>query len=91
MGEVLTKVTFERRPGRDMTGMGEELSDRAPQVGANPTGSHKGREWIQVGGVGQTRESLHVGCWKHFGFDWKGSFFLVKPRSGNEDLAPWAQ
>ena len=46
-----------------------------------PPSAIKGGSWIQVGGVGQTRESLHVGCWKDFGFNWKGSFFLVKPRS----------
>ena len=53
-----------------------------------PPSTENGGSWVQVGGEGQVRESLVVGYCKDFGFNRKGSFFLLKPGSEKEGFNP---
>lgn len=80
--------------GEDREEMREDVDGkRALQAEAlrwelTPPSTEKGGSWVQVGGEGQVRESLVVGYCKDFGFNQKGSFFLLKPESEKEGFSP---
>lgn len=86
--EVREDVGGDPEEMREVVDGERALQAEALRWELTPPSTEKGGSWVQVGGEGQVRESLVVGYCKDFGFNRKGSFFLLKPGSEKEGFSP---